>query len=208
MLRSSSCHPGLLDLVHRSAWKVFSPNFACTGFSEIGTRERGPEQPGPQARRSLIGLHVARVVVDEGRTRPSRGYVARVVVDEGRTRARPEVGVPCSYPARREGAHPPSHRRHHRHDDQDGRDGRQPPSRPPLRGIGVPTPPRAAPCACITVPPSVASVGYRASRIAGARYRSVTSNVTSSCFRGFPFFLLFVPDGVTLGRRCSGRVGS
>src|SRR5918998_2874233 len=53
---------------------------------------------------------------------------------------------------------------------------------PPRRGI-VPTPPGAAPCACITVPPSVASVGYRASSLAGARYRNVTRGVTRSCFR-------------------------
>lgn len=102
--------------------------------------------------------HIASIIVDEGRARASKGYVPRVVVDDGGTRTCFEVGVLGPEPARRGDAHSPSHRRHHRHDNQDGRDGQQPPKPPPPRGIGVPIPPRAAPCACITVPPSVASV--------------------------------------------------
>ena len=145
--------------------------------------------PFPLNRLALALPDVARVVVDDGRAAGS-GDVARIVVDDGRARARP--AVLCLDTARRRGEHPRVISAISATITGTAATVSSPPSRPPppRRGIAVPTPPRAAPCACIAVPPSVASEGYRASasRIAGARYKNVTSCVTRGCFWRFPFF--------------------
>ena len=61
----------------------YTPECVEEQFSEVGTRDRGPEQPGSL---SLNGLALAlsdfaRAVVDDGCARASRGHVACVVVE-------------------------------------------------------------------------------------------------------------------------------